>query len=216
MRRRKYQMRRRLEDIERTRDRITRAAFELHATVGPARTSISGVAERAGVQRHTVYRHFPTTVDLIRACTEHGLSVTGPPDPADWRAIEDQTKRLGVALGQLYAYFRANERMLGNIFRDMPIMPELVEGSAAFAERFGELYAALTEPLIDGQRSASIGAAVGHAMDFTTWRSLTAKGLTDEQARDVMVTFVRAIDASAGATASGAPASQPLSPPAED
>lgn len=203
MRRRKYHMCRRLEGIERTRDRIARAAFELHATLGPARTSISGVAERAGVQRHTVYRHFPTTVELIRACTEHGITVTQPPDPAEWRRTDDPTERLRVGLGQLYAYFRANERLVGNIFRDMPIMPELVEGSKPFAERFGELHAALTEPLAAGQGSPPIiGAAVGHAMDFATWRSLTAKGLTDDQALEAMVTFVRAIAAPAAQSGS--------------
>ena len=191
-RRRKYEMRRRLEAIGETRDRIARAAFELHGTVGPARATISAIAERAGVQRHTVYHHFPDMVDLIRACTEHGLRTARPPDPADLLAVEDPEARLMLGLGQVYAYFRANERLLANIFRDMPIMPELVEGSSAFAERFGELHRALVEPVVAaGAPPALAAAAVGHALDFSTWRSLTGKGLTDEQARQAMVAFVR-------------------------
>ena len=105
-----------------TRQRIAEAAFELHATVGPAQTSISAVAERAGVQRHTVYHHFPDLTSLFRACTEHGMVVTRTPEAAPWRAIEDPTDRLRHGLGELYAYYRANARLLGNVTRDMPLL----------------------------------------------------------------------------------------------
>ena len=87
-------MGRRRESLEATRQRIAEAAFELHGTVGPAQTSISAVADRAGVQRHTVYNHFPDMTSLVRACTEHGMRVTGIPEAAPWRAIEDPAIRL--------------------------------------------------------------------------------------------------------------------------
>src|ERR1019366_10241244 len=101
---RTYRMGRRREQLDATRQRITEAAFDLHSTVGPAQTSISAVAERAGVQRHTVYHHFPDLTALFRACTEHGMRITRIPDADSWRAIEDPAARLRLALGELYAY----------------------------------------------------------------------------------------------------------------
>ena len=83
---RPYRMRDRLDRMEETRRRIAQATVELHSTLGPARTSISAIAERAGVQRHTVYYHFPNLVSLFKACTEHGLRMIAPPDPETWRA----------------------------------------------------------------------------------------------------------------------------------
>ena len=124
------------------RQRIAEAAFELHATVGPAQTSISAVAERAGVQRHTVYHHFPDMTSLMRACTEHGMRVTGTPEAAPWVAIEDPTARLRHGLGELYAYYRANAQLLGNVVRDLPLMAD-IGGAEAFVERMGDLFGAL-------------------------------------------------------------------------
>ena len=106
--------RRRLQ-LEATRQRITEAAFELHSTVGPAQTSISAVAELAGVQRHTVYHHFPDLASLFLACTEHVLQVTQIPTGESWGAIEDPPARLRHALAELYPYYRANAQVVGNI-----------------------------------------------------------------------------------------------------
>src|SRR5258705_2684730 len=116
---RAYRMGRGREGLDAMRQRIAEAAFELHATVGPARTSISAVAERAGVQRHTVYHHFPDLGTLFRACTEHGMHVTRTPEGDSWRAIDDPRARLRLGLGELYEYYRANARLLSTIARDM-------------------------------------------------------------------------------------------------
>src|ERR1700704_7085337 len=105
---RTYRMERRREQLDAMSQRIAQAAFELHATVGPAQTSISAVAERAGVQRHTVYHHFPDMTSLMRACTDHGMRVTRTPEAGPWRAIEDPTARLRHGLGELYAYYQSN------------------------------------------------------------------------------------------------------------
>ena len=110
---------------------IARAAFELHASVGPAQATVSAVAERAGVERHTVYRHFPDIVTLIRACTQHGMEVTGLPKPDRWTSIADPLGRLRAALEAMYTYYRAR-RLIGNILRDLPVMPELVAGSSDY------------------------------------------------------------------------------------
>ena len=183
-------MGRRREQLEVTRQRIAEAAFELHRTVGPAQTSISAVAEQAGVQRHTVYHHFSDLTALFRACTEHGMRVTGVPEAAPWRAIDDPATRLRIALDELYAYYRGNARLLGNIVRDMPLMAE-IGGSEAFVERMTELFSALAWGWPDGPAMQRLrAAAIGHAMSYETWRSLTDRGLADAEAIDLMVRLV--------------------------
>jgi AcrR family transcriptional regulator len=195
---RTYRMGRRREQLDATRQRIAVAAFELHGTVGPAQTSISAVAERAGVQRHTVYHHFPDLTSLFRACTEHGMQVTKTPEAAPWRAIEDPTARLHHALGELYAYYRANARLLGNILRDMPLMGD-IGGSEAFVDRMTELFMALADGW-PGEETIhrSRMAVIGHAMAYETWRSLTDGGLSDEETRGLMVELVASISRPAG------------------
>ena len=196
---RAYRMSRRRVSLEGMRQRIAEAAFELHATVGPAHTSIKAVAERAGVQRHTVYHHFPDMTSLVRACTEHGMRITRIPEPEPWRAIEDPTARLRQALGDLYAYYRANARLLGNVIRDMPLMDE--GGVEAFVQRMGELFTALAAGWLDDAPTQRLRmAAIGHAMSYETWRSLTDKGLTDGEAADLMLQLVTGIEVRAAAT----------------
>jgi len=187
---RTYRMTRRRDGLDAMSRRIAEAAFELHGTVGPAQTSISAVAERAGVQRHTVYRHFPDMTSLMRACTAHGMQVTRTPEPAPWRAIADPTLRLRHGLGELYAYYRSNARLLGNIVRDLPLMSD-VGGAEAFEERMGELFGALAEGWpgeAPTQRLRMV--TIGHAMAFETWRSLADKGLADDEAIDLMARLV--------------------------
>jgi AcrR family transcriptional regulator len=189
-RHRAYRMERRREQLDAMSQRIAQAAFELHATVGPAQTSISAVAQRAGVQRHTVYHHFPDLTALMRACTKHGIQVTRTPEAGAWRAIEDPTQRLRHGLGDLYAYYGANARLLGNVIRDMPILGDRA-GAEEFVERMTELFGALAEgwsgdPAAQRMRMVTIG----HAMAYGTWRSLTDNGLSDAEAADLMVHLV--------------------------
>jgi AcrR family transcriptional regulator len=151
------------------------------------------------VQRHTVYHHFPDMTSLVRACTEHGMLVTRIPEPAPWLAIEDPTDRLREALGELYAYYRANTRLLGNVVRDMPLMGE--GGVEAFVKHMGELFGALAAGWTDdGPTQRLRMAAIGHAMSFETWRSLTGNGLTDGEAVDLMLRLVTGIESRAAAT----------------
>ena len=174
-------MGRRREQLEAMRQRIAAAAFELNSTVGPAQTSISAVAERAGVQRHTVYHHFPDLTSLFRACTEHGMRITGVPDAASWRAIEDPVARLRLALGELYAYYRTNARLLGNIVRDRPLTAD-IGGSEAFVERMTELFSALAAGWPDDAPTQRLRmVAIGLAMEYETWRSLTDKGCATQK-----------------------------------
>jgi len=199
---RTYRMARRLEQFEATRRRIAEAAFELHSTIGPAQATISAVAEHAGVQRHTVYHHFPEMASLIRACTEHGMRVTGIPQATQWRAVEDPTARLRHALAELYAYYRANARLLGNIVRDTPFMAD-TGGSEAFVEHMTGLFSALAAgwPGDDARQRLRM-AAIGHAMSYETWRSLTGLGLSDPEAVDLMLRLVTTVETGTGSSTS--------------
>ena len=200
---RSYRMGRRREQLEATRQRIAEAAFELHGTVGPAQTSISSVAERAGVQRHTVYHHFPDLTSLFRACTEHGMRVTRIPAVGPWRAIEDPTTRLRHSLGELYAYYRANARLLGNIVRDMPLTAH-IGGSEAFLDRMTELFSALLVGWPDDAATQRLRmVAIGHAMSYETWRSLTDRGLSDGEASDLMLRLVATVHGGGKSSDSG-------------
>src|SRR5215210_6266249 len=115
---RKYELRARAERQDETRRRIAAATAQLHAEVGPARTTIAEVARRAGVQRPTVYNNFPTERKLYAACQAHFLERSPPPQFEQEMAIEDPVERVEAVLRELYGWFRRNERMSGNVARD--------------------------------------------------------------------------------------------------
>ena len=115
---RKYELKERARRQEETRQRIVEATVELHGSLGPAHTTISAIAERAGVQRLTVYRHFPDELSLFRACSGHWRAEHPLPDMSRWAAIPDPEERLGEALREIYAYFRATEDMTALVLRD--------------------------------------------------------------------------------------------------
>lgn len=210
---RRYTLKKRAESQEETRRRITEAVYELHATVGPAETTISEVAERAGVQRLTVYRHFPDEAALIRACSAHFATVNPYPDPTAWVGVADPEARLREALGALYTYYRRTEPVLTNVLRDAPRIPALAEELAEFPvylEAMGALLAAGWTPHGD---PPLLRAATGHALQFSTWRSLAGPGglgLSDEQAIELMS---RLVCCAAGA---GDPASRQAAPERTD
>ena len=191
---RKYELKQRAEAQATTRQRIVDATVALHGSLGPARTTISAIAERAGVQRLTVYRHFPDELSLFRACSGHWAIEHPPPDPARWAAVADPEERLAVALGELYAYFRATEQMTANVRRDLPQLPVLQELAARAAEYWNTVRTALDRGWkARGRRRRLVRAIVGHAVQFETWRSLVrTEGLADAEAAEVMVGLVRA------------------------
>ena len=134
---RRYRKRRRAQQEDETRRRIVEAAVDLHGTVGPARTTVSAVAERAGVQRATVYRHFPDEAALFGACSAHWIAANPLPDLADWAAIADPGERLRTGLGSLYEWFERGEYMVEKTTRDAAVVPAMqaaMAASAAWAE----------------------------------------------------------------------------------
>ncbi len=173
---RKYELGKRADSMEDTRRRITEAAVELHGSVGPAHTTVTALAERAGVQRHTVYRHFPTEDDLFAACSAHFWEANPLPSIDGWRAIADPSARLTTALDELYRYYERNESMLSNLNRDssLPIVRVHLAPVEAYLQ---EVAASLSTGWpARGARRRVLAAAVGHALKFETWRSLVRDG----------------------------------------
>lgn len=193
-RKRKYEKKRRAEAEAQTRLRITESAVELHGSLGPARTSISAVAEHAGVRRSTLYRHFPDERALFGACSAHWAEANPPPDIGRWAAIEDPAERLAAALSELYAYYRRTEGMLDKLLRDAPTVPVVDELMGAFRAFLDEAGKVLMQGR--GLRAAAAKrtrAAIGHALAFRTWQDLTrAQGLDDRQAAELMSRLVAA------------------------
>jgi AcrR family transcriptional regulator len=187
---RKYELKQRAERVAETRRRITEATIELHRTVGPAATQITEVARRAGVQRRTVYNHFPDDASLFAACSAHWRALHPPPDPARWLEVEDPHDRLGLALQELYGWYRKTESMTAKVLRDAELLPALrpiIEGGlGAYLER---VHGILTEPFrARGRRRERINAAARAAVDFHLWRALAT--LDDAEAAGLAAALV--------------------------
>jgi AcrR family transcriptional regulator len=187
-------MTRRAEQEEVTRRRITESAVALHGTLGPARTSMSAVAEHAGVRRSTLYRHFSDEAALFDACSAHWGADNPPPDIARWAAVAEPAQRLDLALGELYAYYGRAAGMLENLLRDeatVPVVAERFAGFHALLAAGGEVL--LAGRNVRGRARDRTRAAIGHALAFSTWRSLVRdQGLDDAAAADLMARLVAA------------------------
>ena len=185
---RPYRKKRRAELEEQTRLRITESAVALHEQLGPARTSISAVAERAGVRRSTVYRHFPDEESLFAACSSHWRAANPPPDPQAWAAIADPGERTETALRELYAFYGRTEGMYTSLLRDERLVPPVQTRLRDFYGYLGAIQDVLMAGRgLRGHAARRTRAAIGHALAFPTWRSLTREqGLSDDDAVALM------------------------------
>ncbi len=191
---RPYRMTKRAQAEEETRRRITQSTVDLHEALGPSRTSVSAIAEHAGVRRSTVYRHFPDELALFKACTAHWMAANPPADPSPLATISDPDERLSVALSSLYAYYRHTRQMMENIHRDediVPLVKQMMQGYRGYLETLRDL-------LLDGRqlsppsRLRIVKAALGHALSFPAWRSLALEqGFTDAECSGLMCRLVR-------------------------
>src|SRR3954452_1907856 len=185
---RRYELRARAEKAAATRRRITEATVALHQEVGPARTTVAEIARRAGVQRLTVYNHFPDERELFGACQAHWLGLHPPPALDTLMAARHPAERLSQVLVAMYAWYRETAPMTEKVTRDAAVVPALAEATAG--------QGALMEQLVDGvaagggaggRRGRAVRAALGLALEFGTWRSLSAAGLSEREAALVMV-----------------------------
>lgn len=188
---RRYEMRKRREDIEETRRRIVEAAVALHGSVGPARTTVSAVAEEAGVQRSTVYRHFADEEALFGACTSHWLAANPWPRPDTWTSIEEPRARLEHGLRDLYTYFARNGAMLANSYRDIEVMPAFV--GELMRAQVEAMHAALLAPWPEQDDRRRIASALRVALDFRTWSALADANLEPRVAAELMASMVASL-----------------------
>ena len=183
---RAYTQRARAEKAAETRRRITEATAALHDELGPARTTVAEIARRAGVQRLTVYNHFPTERELLGACQAHWLAENPQPDLGPLLAEPDPAGRLRGVAAALYGWFRATESMSAKVLRDAEVMPALGELMAEGAAQQEALVDALAAGFgARGPRAKHVRAAVALALDFWAWRALARAGLSDAEAADV-------------------------------
>ena len=186
---RRYEMSKRTEQIGGTRQRIVDAAVALHGSVGPARTTIAGIAEKAGVTRLTVYRHFADDEAMFSACSEHWLSQQQRPDPAEWSRGNDPLERLTVGLSDLYRFYRDGEAMLTRVYADLDELPEAHR--KVLASRNDHFRNVLLEPFPEADTSDRLRATVSHGVSFWTWRSLCHdNGLSNQDAVEIMSTLI--------------------------
>jgi AcrR family transcriptional regulator len=188
---RKYELKERARRQAETRQRIVEAAVGLHTSVGPARTTISGIAQRAGVERHTVYAHFPDDRTLFDACSDHWAARHPLPGIETLVEIPDPLRRLRRALDELYAWYESVEADLALFLRDASVVAASGDALAKTTAGFADLADAVAQ---GWPRRKRVGAAIGHALEFETWRSLVRRqGLSRTQAVDAMAAFVSSV-----------------------
>lgn len=190
---RKYEMKARAQHVAETRRRIVEATVALHREVGPRETTIAEIARRAGVERLTVYKHFPDDRSLFEACQGHWLTRLPPPDFGRHAGIADPDQRTSAVLRDLYRWYREAAPMLRHSLRDaaaLPALAETLQASRAMLEQTVELL--LRGRGLRGKASIRAAAALGVSLQFSTWESLTAAGLGDDEAAEVATAMARA------------------------
>jgi AcrR family transcriptional regulator len=188
---RKYELKERARRQAETRQRIVDAALDLHTSVGPGKTTISAISQRAGVERHTVYAHFPDERLLFRACSAHWQAGHPVPDFALLALVEDPVQRLHRSVDEMYAWYESVESDLVLFLRDASLVPAQAELLAEFAVQLAEFADAIAR---GWPRRKTVRAAIGHAIDFETWRSLVGRqGLSRRQAVDAMLKLVAGV-----------------------
>ena len=189
---RHYELKARAESQRHTRERIVRATMDLHREVGPARTTIAEIARRAGVQRLTVYNHFPDEGDLLGACQAHWLSLHPVPDLTAALALPDPRERLKTVLRAFYSWYRETESMAEKVQGDRGVVAALDEhlrqtSDAGLARITDALAAGFSDR---GRATQRRRAMIRLALDFWTWRRLDREGCSDDSAAALMADAV--------------------------
>ena len=191
---RAYRQTKRARRSAETEQRIVDATIQLHMTIGPARTTISAIAERAGVERLTVYRHFPDPNALLHRCTADGWARFPPPDPRAWVNVADPGKRLETALTELYDYYDRVGDALAVIIRDLPHVPELAALNVPYLATWDSMRDVLERGWNRrGRRRRALRATIAHSLELTTWESLVRRQQLDRaEAVELLVRMARA------------------------
>lgn len=194
MKNRKYTQTRRAAQQDETREKIVKAAVKLHEALGPANTSIKAIAEEAGVQRLTVYRHFPDDASLFQACTAHYLGLHPPPDMAAWAKVVDASARSRAALSAMYGYYRQTEGMWGSAYRDVDQLEAMREPMSRFEAYLDAVSDDLAQAWhVTGSAKRQLQATLRHALRFSTWQSLKQAGLSDRKMAELVQAWLSGI-----------------------
>jgi AcrR family transcriptional regulator len=191
MEKRKYKKTLRAKQQENTRERIVEATAALHEELGPANTSIKAIAEKAGVQRLTVYRYFPDDFALFEACTGHWFGLHPPPALTDWGNLTDAEERTHSALLAFYRYYREAEAMLTGAYRDV----DTVEAMQAPMNQFEAYLDQVHDDLLAawkarGKCKQQLSLTLRHCLRFSTWRALKNENLSDTRIVGLVMSWV--------------------------
>ncbi len=191
MKKRKYTKSLRAEQQDKTREKIVEAAVVLHQSLGPANTSIKAIAEKAGVQRLTVYRHFPDDASLFMACSSHYFAQYPPPNMADWTSIADPKERTRQALLSFYRFYRITENMLTSVYRDIDKVEALrlpMEQFHGYLDQVRDDLLACWQPKPADKKNLAV--TLGHALRFSTWASLKNENLSDNKIVELVMSWM--------------------------
>ncbi len=194
MRKRKYRKTRRAEQEEQTRDKIVSAAMALHEEIGPRATSISAIAERAGVQRLTVYRHFKDDVAIFQACSSRWFELNPPPNPSSWQELAPAVQQTKEALRNIYNYYAANARMLNRVYSDaadVPALQEVMDGFRTYLNQIGNDLLKAWQP--ETKKSKDVKVLINHALRFSTWESFSQEKIKEKRIAEVMTKCIDSI-----------------------
>ena len=178
---RRYVLRARGEQVAETRARIVDAIMQLHQEVGPSQTTVSAVAERAGVERLTVYRHFHDEAAMLAACSHRYFELNPPPDPSAWAGELDPARRARRALEELYAFFGRTAPMFEKVYRDVGLSVLVKNVVARFDAHLRNLADGLVTAWPRDDAALRRRVILRHAAKFATWQSLEAEGVDNEQ-----------------------------------
>ena len=187
MKKRKYTKTRRAELQEQTRDKIVEAAMALHEELGPRATTISAIAERAGVQRLTVYRHFEDDIAIFQACSSRWFELNPPPDPSLWQELAPAAQRTEEALLNIYTYYADTASMLSGVIRDeaeVPALQEVMKSFRSYLDRIGNDLLKAWQP--ESKKRKDIKALINHALQFSTWQSFSQEKMKERRMAVVM------------------------------
>jgi AcrR family transcriptional regulator len=187
---RPYVLKARGDQMAETRARIVEAIMLLHQEVGPHQTTISAVAERAGVERLTVYRHFRDETEMLAACSHRYFELNPPPDPSGWGQESEPARRVRRGLTELYAYFRRTAPMFEKIYRDASVSEPVKNAVSQFDRYLNQLAGGLATAWPREKAGSRRHLILRHATKFATWRSLETDGVDDVQKVALMLEWL--------------------------
>jgi AcrR family transcriptional regulator len=175
---RAYRLGRRAERAEDTRRRIVAATRALHIEQGVADTTIKQIARRADVGVGTVYYHFPSYDDVIRACGQLTFAMVRPPTDAIFAGCRSTRARIERLTHELFACY---ERFpdLESTRCDRKKLPVLDQELAKFDHHVAALVRQAVAPA--GERVQRMARAL---TDVAVYRTLTSQGLSTSEAAD--------------------------------